>query len=203
LQVTGGAFKNGPDQLEKSAAGQLLSAGKDAACIGPVLGLVGYAIKQWSSCQQVPATAVDLLQGYRDLVADLQAAWPFISGDDNQERLQRWLDEVTAAALQSVDAAAAGNVNRSARHGRLLLLIMSCVGSSQPWPCCGDSPFVSLVIDTSSDRDKLTLFSCETGSDEAHPLDFSSVLFAAASIALSSLVVMPHHAADISPSVCC
>jgi len=70
------------------------------AYIGPVLALMGYAIKQWSSCQQVPGAALDLLQGCRDLVVDLQAAWPFISRADNQERLQRWLDQLAAAPAE-------------------------------------------------------------------------------------------------------
>jgi len=117
MQMAAGAFKPGWDQLGASAAGALLSAGSGVAYIGPVLALMGYAIKQWSSCQQVPAAALELLQGCRDLVADLQEAWQYISRPDNQERLQRWLDQLAAAALQSVDVTASGIFKRSAgRH---------------------------------------------------------------------------------------
>jgi hypothetical protein len=107
--MAAGAFKGSWDHLAASGLRQvLLSAGSGVAYIGPVLVLIGYAIKQWSTFKEVPAIAVTLLQECRDLVADLKAAWKYINTADNQKRLQEWLKQLLAAALESVDAVATG-----------------------------------------------------------------------------------------------
>ncbi|WIA15262.1 hypothetical protein OEZ85_001933 [Tetradesmus obliquus] len=97
--------------LGKSASA-LLSAGSSLSYIGPVFALFGYAIKQWSTCQKVPQEAVDLLQGCKDLLFDLNQAWPDITPQalllqqqqqqQQQQRLQRWLQLVSEAAAQCV-----------------------------------------------------------------------------------------------------
>lgn len=89
------------------SASALLSAGSTLTYIGPVFALFGYAIKQWSTCQEVPQQAVDLLMGCRDLLYDLNQAWPHIMPQaqqqpQQQERLQRWLQLVAEAAAQCV-----------------------------------------------------------------------------------------------------
>lgn len=88
-----------------ASAGALLSAGSTLTYIGPVLALFGYAIKQWSTCQEVPQEAVDLLQSCRDLLFDLNHAWPHISQQLQWERLQQrlhqgWAQEHVQGQLQ-------------------------------------------------------------------------------------------------------
>jgi hypothetical protein len=118
----------------------LLSAGSTLTYIGPAFALFGYAIKQWSTCQQVPQEAVDLLQSCRDLLFDLNQAWPHISlqqwpellqhqlsrlspqlqrlnvaelkAELQEERLQRWLRLVAGAAAECVCINSKGPVIR-------------------------------------------------------------------------------------------
>jgi hypothetical protein len=111
VQVKDGAFLSSDAwQALGGSASALLSAGTTLAYIGPVFALFGYAIKQWSTCQEVPQEAVDLLQPCRDLLFDLNEAWPHIALKPEQqqqeggqkERLQRWLMVLAAAAADCV-----------------------------------------------------------------------------------------------------
>jgi hypothetical protein len=106
LQVKDGAFLS-PDawQALGGSASALLSASITLIYIGPVFALLGYAIKQWSTCQEVPQEAVDLLQSCRDLLFDLNQAWPHTMPQQQQqqqqrERLQRCLRLVAQAAAE-------------------------------------------------------------------------------------------------------
>jgi thymidylate kinase len=61
-----------------------------------VFALLGYAIKQWSTCEQVPQEAVDLLQLCRDLLFDLNRAWSHIMSQQQQQQQQQQQEEQTA-----------------------------------------------------------------------------------------------------------
>ena len=95
-------------QAVGASTGALLSASCSLSYIGPVFALLGYAIKQWSTCQAVPQQAVDLLTGCRNLLSDLSQAWPHIISQEmqqqqqQQQRVQRWLQLVAQAAAQCV-----------------------------------------------------------------------------------------------------
>jgi hypothetical protein len=118
LLQASGAFKTSWEQLGDTAA-DLLKASSGVAYIGPALAILGYAIKQWSACQAVPQQAVDLLQSCRDLVADLNDAWPHIyssSDTDKQQRLEGWLVRLAAAALGGIEAHARSAAIRCAAH---------------------------------------------------------------------------------------
>jgi hypothetical protein len=115
LQVKDGAWMSSDAwQALGGTAGALLSAGTTLAYIGPVFALLGYAIKQWSTCQEVPQEAVDLLQSCRDLLFGLNRAWPHImpQQQQQQERLQRWLRLVAEAAAGCVVVNSKGPIMR-------------------------------------------------------------------------------------------
>jgi hypothetical protein len=71
------------------SAGDLLSAGSTLSYIGPVFALFGYAIKQWSTCQEVPQEAVELLESCKWLIVDLNGAWPHIMLQAQQQQQQQ------------------------------------------------------------------------------------------------------------------
>jgi hypothetical protein len=116
VQVKDGAFLS-PDawQALGGTASALLSAGTTLTYIGPVFALFGYAIKQWSTCQEVPQEAVNLLQSCRDLLFDLNQAWSHImpkQQQQQQERLQHWLRLVAEAAAECVVINSKGPIMR-------------------------------------------------------------------------------------------
>jgi hypothetical protein len=89
-----------------ASAGAVLTAASTLSYIGPVFALFGYAIKQWSTCQEVPQMALTQLQSCRDLLFDLNQAWPYLvlnARQEQQRRLQSWVLLVAEAAAQCVE----------------------------------------------------------------------------------------------------
>jgi hypothetical protein len=125
LQIKDGAFLTADAwQALGGTATALLSAGTTLTYIGPVFAVFSYAIMQWSTCEEVPQEAVNLLQHCKDLLFDLNGAWPHIMPQQQQQqqpqqqqRLQRWLQVVAEAAAQCVVVNEKGPLMRCGSSG--------------------------------------------------------------------------------------
>ena len=89
--------------LGSSAAQGLLQAGAGVAYIGPVLALFGFAVKQWSTYNQVPNEAKQLLRRCMALIDDIYDAWDDLSVEPQfKPRADQWLSRIGAAAAACI-----------------------------------------------------------------------------------------------------